>query len=404
VLTRRRLLAGAAALAGLQATAGCTLLLPDAGPARPYAAVPTSSAPLPPPRVLPPLRGFRGVDLSSLLLVEAAGWTFTDGGRTGPVEELTAARGADLVRLRLWVDPRPGSSGSQATALTLARRANAAGCHVLLALHYADTWADPYTQPTPAAWAGQDLTRLAETVRTYTRETVTAFAAQGTPPALVQIGNEVSAGLLWPTGQVVRGTRAEWDRVATLLAAGIRGAQEAGSGDLRTVLHSDIGGDAERAAELFRNVIARGASPDVLGLSFFPWWHGTLSDLQTNLNGLARRFDRPVAVVETAYPWCVPVVDTRGVNVAELHVRRADQLPEARRFPPTPQGQAAFLTAMRGVVAAVPNGLGLGVVAWEPAWMPGIGPDGAPGPNRFASMTLFDWEGRGLPALEVLRP
>ena len=92
------------------------------------------------------------------------------------------------------------------------------------------------------------------------------------------------------------------------------------------------------------------------------------------------------------------------MNVAELHVRRADQLPEARRFPPTPQGQAAFLTAMRGVVAAVPNGLGLGVVAWEPAWMPGIGPDGAPGPNRFASMTLFDWEGRGLPALEVLRP
>ena len=185
-MSRRRLLGAAAAVAGLQAVAGCALLLPDGGPAAGGGPPPTGAPEPRPPRALSPLGTVRGTDLSSAPRVEAAGWRFADRGRTAPVEELLAARGANLVRLRLWVDPLPGISDLP-TTLAMARRARNAGCHVMLDLHYSDSWADPFGQPTPAAWRGLDVNRLAAEVRAYTRSVVTAFAAQDTPPALVPV-------------------------------------------------------------------------------------------------------------------------------------------------------------------------------------------------------------------------
>ena len=401
-MSRRRLLGAAGALAGLHAVAGCALLLPDAGPGVGGGPLPTGTPEPAPPRVLPPLDTVRGTDLSSTPRVEAAGWRFADRGRTAAVEELLAAHGANVVRLRLWVDPPPGINDLP-TTLALARRARNAGCHVLLDLHYADTWADPFRQPTPAAWRGLDLDRLAAEVRGYTRSVLTAFAAQDTPPALVQIGNEVSAGLLWPVGHVQDGTRAEWNRLAALIGAGIRGARDAGVPGLRTVVHTDTGGDADRSGTLFSNLVRRGVEPDVLAVSYFPWWHGPLDNLETNLHRLAAAFGRPVLVAETSYPWCVPAAGTPGVDVPRLYVHEARRLPEPGRYPPTPSGQAAFLHAVRAAVDGVPQGLGLGVVVWEPAWMPWV-PTGTDQPNRVPNHTLFDWSGAGLPGLAVLRP
>jgi hypothetical protein len=140
-----------------------------------------------------------GHDLSFAVQEAAAGATYTDRGRVAPPEQILAAHGANWVRLRLWVDPPAGYSALQ-SVLTMARRAKAAGMRILLDPHYSDFWADPHKQPTPAAWAGQDLPTLAATVRAYTRDALNALSAQGTPAQMLQLGDEIRKGILWPTG------------------------------------------------------------------------------------------------------------------------------------------------------------------------------------------------------------
>ena len=153
---------------------------------------PVTAAPEVPERV-------RGADLSFTLQLEATGYKFNDQGRTAPVEQLLAARGTNTVRLRVWVNPPAGYS-DLASALTLGRRAHDVGCKILLDLHYSDFWADRLNQTIPLAWQSQELATLASTVRSYARDAVVAFAAQGTPLDVIQIGNEVTCGMLWPTG------------------------------------------------------------------------------------------------------------------------------------------------------------------------------------------------------------
>ena len=140
-----------------------------------------------------------------------------------PVERILARHGATYVRLRVWTDPPAGYS-DEASALAMARRAKRAGLKVLLNLHYSDFWADPAHQTTPAAWQGQDLATLARTVHDYTRDIVARFARHGAPVDMVQIGNEVTAGMLWPEGQIYREDGAHFPEFCTLLKAGIAGA------------------------------------------------------------------------------------------------------------------------------------------------------------------------------------
>ncbi|MGH3486836.1 MAG: glycosyl hydrolase 53 family protein, partial [Actinopolymorphaceae bacterium] len=142
----------------------------------------------------------RGADIGFTLQEEAIGNELRDPqGRVRPIEKILEGEGATHVRLRVWTNPPAGYSTLE-SALELGRRAQQAGLEILLNLHYSDFWADPGKQPTPAEWQGQDLPTLADTVRRYTRDAVAAFAAQGTPVDMVQIGNEITSGMLHPIG------------------------------------------------------------------------------------------------------------------------------------------------------------------------------------------------------------
>jgi arabinogalactan endo-1,4-beta-galactosidase len=372
VLSRRRLLGMAFVLA-----------------APPLIAGDTSSA-------AQPLLAVRGADLSSALQEEAAGKTFRDGGATAPVEQLLAERGANVMRLRVWVDPAAG--GYDLTdALTLARRGHAAGLRILVDLHYSDSWADKDHQTTPAAWADQDLATLAATVRSYTRDTVKAFADQGTPAALVQTGNEIANGMLWPLGQIYDAQGNEnWTGFLTLLKAGLQGAAEATSNPPRSVVHIDKGGDLGGSEYFYDHVAQGGVDFDVIALSYYPFWHGSLAGLGTQLTDLAARYDRDVLVVETSYPWQLP----SSTGTQDLVTSDA-QLPDADRFPPTAAGQAAYFEALRTTIAAVPGRRGLGFVDWEPAWLPASGVD--PEADAYSNLTMFDASGNALPSLAAFR-
>ena len=337
---------------------------------------------------VPAAGGWRGADVSSLPQVEAGGGVFRDGGEPGDALEILAAHGVDLVRLRLWHAPPDGVCGLTST-LALARRAHAAGLSILLDLHYSDTWADPGHQTKPAAWAALPFPILADSVRTYTRDVTAALNAQGTPPALVQTGNEITAGMLWDDGRVGGrfDTPAQWTRLALLLTAAADGLVEACAPAPRPpiVLHVDRGGDNAGARRVCDALIAREAPFEVIGLSFYPWWHGGLEAFEANVDDLVERYDRDVLLVETAYPWTLGWFDDTHNPVG-----RTDHLLPG--YPATPEGQHAFLEAVTGIIDTLPGRRGIGVVYWEPLWIaaPGYG-------SSWENLAVFDEAGNILP-------
>ena len=378
-LNRRTVLAGAAGL--VLAPAGST-------------AAAASGRPAPRTQAL----SVRGADLSFLPQLEEAGVRYRDlAGRVRPAEQILARAGANHLRLRVWVNP-PAGYTDKARALALARRAKRAGMKIVLDPHYADFWADPGKQPIPAGWP-TDLPGLTAKIKTYTRDLVREFADQGTPVDIIQIGNEITNGILWPVGQLYLpdGTQ-QWAAFSTLLKAGIAGARQgARSHPLRVMLHIDRGGKLGDTQWFFDNITAQGVPFDIIGQSYYPMWHGSLADLAANLTDSVTRYDKPVLLAEVAYPWTFADGDGRGNIVTADSV-----LPDADRFPATPAGQAAFYEAVRRVLLGVPHSGGLGFLAWEPEWVPGVGwQPGAEASND--NLTQFDFTGRALPSIRAYR-
>jgi arabinogalactan endo-1,4-beta-galactosidase len=336
-----------------------------------------------------------GHDLSFAVQEQAAGAVYTDGGKAAPPEQILAAHGANYVRLRLWVNPPAGYSDLQ-SVLTMARRAKAAGMRLLLDIHYSDFWADPQHQDTPQAWAGQDLPTLAGTVRAYTRDALNALSAQGTPAHWLQLGNEIRNGMLWPTGQLNWDTGTGWDALGTLLRAAAAGARDAAGATPRLVVHFDQGGDNAFSRKFFDNVIAQHVPFDVIGLSYYPFFHGTLAQLRANVDDLATRYDRDVAIVETQYGWTLD----NGDQLGNFLWQDSQLVPG---YPATPNGQLGFISDLLSIVAAIPGGHGAGIFYWQPEWIPGVG--WAPGqgtPND--NLTLFDFTGHALPSIAFTNP
>lgn len=342
---------------------------------------------------------WRGADISFTLQEEAAGTLLTDdaeGKQTSPIEVILARSGATAARLRLWVDPPTGYSDRE-SLLALARRVHAAGLEILLDLHYSDFWADQTSQTTPVAWQGQPLAQLAETVRQYTAGVLVDLNAQGTPATLVQIGNEVTNGILWPTGQVYSGSGGEeWSGFGTLLKAGLQGVADVPGplGPPSTMVHIQGIDNLEATRYTLDHIFDQGVETDLIGLSYYPFWHGSLGTLGTALSDLAGRYGKGLVIAETSYPWTLNADGENG-----LFVDSTGDLPDAARFPPTPAGQTAYFKALKELLSQVPNGLGAGYFAWEPGWLPGVGvkPD-EPG-DPYANLTMFDYSGVALPAL-----
>ena len=330
----------------------------------------------------------RGADLSFAVQEQAAGNRFLDNGAAEPVEQIFADHGANYSRIRVWVNPWAGYS-SEAVALEEGRRAAQAGMHILLDPHYSDSWADPAHQSTPAAWAGQSAAQLQQTVHDYTRKLVHDFAAQHTPVSMIEIGNEITNGMLWPTGAV-----SDWPTFAGLLKAGIAGAHAGAPhpDQLQVMIHIDRGGDNAVSRWFYDNLAAQGVDYDVIGLSYYPFWHGGLTVMQANIDDLAVRYDKDVVIVETAYPSTLVDRDSEPNWVSS-----ASQLPDGAVYPATPAGQAGYYTALRAIVAGVPDHHGLGIFAWAPDWAPGVGwqpGSGDPADN----LTMFDPTGNAYDA------
>jgi len=313
-----------------------------------------------------------GADVSFLASAEQQGIVFKEDGQPRDVLSILHEHQFKWVRLRLFVDPAANPDklpNDLAYTLALAKRAHAQGFHLLLDLHYSDTWADPDKQFIPAAWTKLKHKQLVDQVFSYTRDTIATFAREGVMPEMVQVGNEITGGMLWPDGKLP-----DWESFSDLLKAGIRGV-DAGRGTLprpRIMIHIERSGDYDAATWYFDNLIAHHVPFDIIGLSYYPKWHGSVAKMRGNLHDLALRYHLPIIVAETASNW------TPG-----------DFIGKKAEFAESPEGQKAFFQAVAGAVRAVPNGLGLGLFWWEPAV-----PNGP-----IAGRALFDAQHNALPAI-----
>jgi len=338
----------------------------------------------------------RGVDISSLPQVEDKGGVFYDeAGQAQDIFQILADHGVNYVRLKLWHTPANGYNDLEKVK-AMAARIEQAGMGFLLNFHYSDTWADPGKQYKPLAWWDFDYEQIEAAVYDHTKEAITALREQGTAPDIVQIGNEITNGMLWDHGKL-DGSVDQFARLAGLLKAGIAGVKDAGC-NARIMLHLDKGGDNELYRWWFDSIIAEGVEFDVIGLSFYGYWHGDLRDLSANLADLAQRYDKELIVVETAYAYTLDNQDGYG-NI----IGSADQL--INGYSATVEGQSAWFRDIMQVVKDAPGATG--VFYWEPAWLGlkgcGWNPADPQSGNAWENQTLFDFNGHVLPSLAVFR-
>ena len=224
-------------------------------------------------------------------------------------------------------------------------------------------------------WLGRarpDVLLMQETKLADKDAPTDAFRDAGAMPDMVQVGNEVIHGMLWPDGHLPQ----NWANFADLFKAGVRGV-DAGLGDAprpKIMMHIDRGGDRRATESFLAHCDEHGIEFDVIGQSYYPWWHGSLDDLRANMNFMAEKYGKDIILVEVAYNW-----------------RPAEYRNQPGPFPETPEGQREFLHQVNQIVRQTPNGRGKGIFWWEPAVTR----------SPIYSRGMFDQDGNALPVIAV---
>lgn len=360
----------------------------------------------------------KGMDLSTLLELERCGAKYYDNGEERDLLVIMKSYDVDTIRIRLWNDPWSETGESYGagendlkTSLEIAKRVTAAGFGVLLNFHYSDFWADPGKQIKPKAWADYGVKELEQAVYDYTLESMQTFLDAGVNITMVQVGNELSNGLLWPEGKVPN-----YDNIATFVNAGIRAVRKADAA-IPVMIHLDNGGNNALYREWFDNFTKRGEDFEIIGLSYYPFWHGSLQMLNDNMNDIAERYGKDLVIAEVSMGYTME--DYKNYEKLSDEERKGyatrPALVEKIEYPMTKQGQYDFMEDFLNRISHIKGGKGKGFFYWEPAWIPVPGSGWAtpaslkymndPGPcgNEWANQALFDYDGNALPTLSLIR-
>ena len=302
----------------------------------------------------------RGADVGWLSQMEAEGTPFYDAnGKAADCLKILQGEGINSVRLRVWVNPADGWCNKD-DVVKMAKRATAMGFRLMIDFHYSDTWADPQKQPKPAAWQDHDIVQLQKDVYDHTFDMLTALKQAGVTPEWVQVGNEITNGMLWPDGKT--------PHMADLVALINQGynAVKTVYPDTEVIIHLNNGADNRMFRWWFDSALKLGVHFDVIGLSFYPErkdWESASDHCIANMKNLAETYGKPVMICEIGF------------------------------FDTDPEITTKLLTKMIQGCEAVPGDKGLGLFYWEPegytkkynsdAWQP----NGKPSPALDAFRT-----------------
>ncbi len=362
-------------------------------------------------------RFIKGMDVSTVIEEEACGARFFKDGKEDDLFNILKEYGTNSIRIRLWNDPydenkNPYGAGTNdyEKVVLISRRAKEAGMSTLLDFHYSDFWADPGKQILPKAWKDYNEDQLADAVYTYTKKVLLDLKEENLLPDMVQVGNEITNGLLWPTG-----LKPNFDQINRYVSAGLKAVKEV-SKDIITMIHLDNGGNAPMYKEWFDEYFKRdGEDFDVIGLSYYPFWHGTKDDLKANMLQLSSLYGKEMIIDEVSTGFSMEDYSHyEGLKAEERKgYATKEELVAKVPYPMTKEGQAAFMKDIMELIVSIKGGRGF--YYWEPAWIPvpgcGWASDAAleytkekgPGGNEWANQALFDYEGNSLPALAQIR-
>lgn len=376
----------------------------------------------------------KGMDLSTYWELEKLGATYYENGKPKDLLSIMKDHDVDTIRIRIWNNPYSPSGESYGAgensvehSLYIAKKVTQAGFGVLMNFHYSDFWADPGKQIKPKAWKNFGVDELEKAVFDFTYETTKRFLDEGVNVTMVQVGNELSNGLLWPEGKWP-----EFENMARFIDAGIRAVRKADSkrtqkltdnegNELKKIpvmIHLDNGGKNSLYREWFDN-FKKNTTEDfeIIGLSYYPFWHGTLQSLEDNMNDVAARYGKELIVAEVSMGFSMEDYRSREGTTPETAKGYATrkELVEKIEYPMTIQGQKDFTADFLNRITHIKNNAGKGFFWWEPAWIPTKGSGWAtpasltymndPGPcgNEWANQALFDYDGNALPALDYIR-
>lgn len=328
-----------------------------------------------------------GGDISLLDKINDFGGTYQVNGIEEDALEIFKDNGYNYARLRLFHTPNMEGATVQDLAYTLklAKRIKEADLKLLLNFHYSDTWADPGKQYKPSAWEDLSFEELSDSVYHYTLYVMNAFAKAGITPDMVQPGNEVSHGMIWPDGKLDGDTEFQkakkWDQFVQLINAGINGVRDSQEGSgIPVMIHIANGGEVNTTRWFFDNLISRGVQFEVIGQSYYPWWHGTIEMLEENINFMIETYRKDVVLVETAYQWKGQYPDDADYS-------------HYQPYPLTEQGQFDFLQRLYDICQQYPKVTGLFY------WYPESIETTPEAQLRYFDRSLFREDGEALPGI-----
>jgi len=340
----------------------------------------------------------KGADISSLQAIEDYGGKFYDfNGKEKDALKILKENGVNYLRLRIWNEPTQsfdaGDYCNLEHTVKMAKRIKKEGFRLLINFHYSDWWADPRNQNKPKAWENMSVDELCEAIYEYTKGALEELVKAGACPDMVQVGNEIGNGMLWEEGRA-----GNWDNLAKFINSGIKAVRDTTPKDkeIKIMIHIQDGGSAQFCENFFSSIHEHGVSDyDVIGLTYYPYWNGTLMDLKNNINNLSHKFDKDVLVAETAFPFTYEDADITPNLVGKEQENVT--------------GIAASVDNQKLVTELVMNTVatsdrGIGIFYWEPVWIPVKGAGAVKGGgNEWENQAMFSFDGKALESLKAFK-
>jgi arabinogalactan endo-1,4-beta-galactosidase len=351
-----------------------------------------------------------GADLSYVNQIEDHGGIYKDSGQVRDVFKIFKNHGTNLIRLRIWHNPVwtkevYGTKGTQLysdlkdveKSIT---RAKGNGMAVCLDFHYSDTWADPGHQDPPKAWKDiSDISVLKDSIYNYTFQTLKYLDGKGLMPEMVQVGNEINCGMLI-TGLTagfpdLNGCNDKWINLGEVINSGIKAIRDVSAdSQVKTKILLHVA-DPKNITWWFDNIInnAKVSDFDIIGFSYYPLWHTTIDfyELPLLVYQVAKKYNRKVMILETAYPWTKDGADNYNNSFGS-------QTP-VTGYDYSVEGQKKILQDF--TQAMITNGLS-GIIYWEPDWITSDLKDPWGTGSSFENSTFFDFDGNTLPSIDYM--
>lgn len=304
-----------------------------------------------------------GADISSMISELDSGVVYRDydGNALTTLDDVVnflAEQGINHIRVRVWNYPYDsngngygGGNNDVTKAKKFADACRKAGIKMLVDFHCSDLWTDPGKQQAPKAWKDYTLDQKAEALTAFIEESLNTIDPTKDVVDMVQVGNETTGGFIGETNVA---------NMCTLFSAGSAGVKAYNSA-VKVVIHveSPQKGSVTKWA---KNLSDNNVNYDIIATSYYPYWHGTLSNLESEFKTVKNTYKKDVMVAETSYAYTLADSDGHENTVRVGNNDSGDNVTE----PFTEQGQATYI---RNLINAVNEAGGLGVYYWEPAWI-----------------------------------